>query len=65
MRLNKELFTSSQSIRADLKRSKENINCTMFDLHGDVFGPPHGQTPVAAFSVKSHKEFLKEQRNHL
>ena len=38
-----------------LKDLKENINCTMVDVRGDVLRPPHGTTPAAVKSNKNQK----------
>ena len=49
-----QLYLISQNIRADLKRPKININCTMVDIQGGggcILRPPH-LTAVAAVKAK-------------
>ena len=55
MSLNQSLFLISQNSIADLKGPKQNINCTMVDVRGDVLRPPHGTTPAAVKSNKNKK----------
>ena len=58
MRLTNHLFLISQNIIADLEGPKENINCTMVYVRGDVLRPPHGTTPAAVKSNKIRNEIL-------
>ena len=45
-------FLISQNTLADLKGLEENIICTMDDVRGDFFGPPHGSAPAAVIGHK-------------
>ena len=53
-------------------QKKENINCTMVDVRGDVLQLPHGTTPAAVKTnkdqkwvpLKAMKTFIRKKMGH-
>ena len=53
----------SQSISADLKGLKENINCTIDDVGDRFLGMPHGTTPATVTTKNIKMSSFKSSEN--